>query len=247
LALLVAGASRLPAQTRGAELVREQKPAYPEALHKASAQGSVVLIARIDRDGAVQDARPLWSSNQQFVASTLQAVKAWAFRPALLDGKPIDIAANIVFPFRIRDEKGQIVGYEISGPALHDLAVFPADASGRKTAPEGFPIHKGADQRMRVEAALDLPRLPAARKVPVQAEAVSPGGRRVPAYRDSILVPAKTTEVKLPFSVPIGDDWEDGVWKIQFTADGAPAGTGQFWLARDPARFDFASAMRQLK
>jgi hypothetical protein len=56
-------------------------------------------------------------------------------------------------------------------------------------------------------------------------------------------VPAKKGEVRLSFSAPVGGTWEDGVWALRITADGASAGGGQFWLAGDPTRFDFSAAM----
>lgn len=238
-------AAALCAQTRGAELTREQKPVYPEALNKGVAQGSVILIGRIDQNGTVQDIKAVWTTHEQFVEPTITAARAWVFRPALKNGRPIDIAANIVFPFRIRDDKGKTAGREIPGPAIRELAIFPADAVGRKTAPEGFPIRQGADPRLRVEAAMDVPAVERPRKITVRVEAVSPTGRHVPVFEDALSVPGKGTEIKLPFSVAIGRDWEDGIWMLRFRADKSNAGTGQFWLARDPDHFDFAAALRR--
>jgi hypothetical protein len=244
-ALLLAGAASASGQTRGAELTREQKPVYPEALHNAIAQGNVILIGRIDKKGTVQDIKPVWTTHEQFVEPTITAVRAWIFRPALKDGHPVDIAANIVFPFRIKDDKGKMAGRELPGPALSELAIFPADATGRKSAPEGFPLRKGVDPRLRVEAELELPAVDRARKVTVRVEAVSPKGQRNPVFEDSLPLPGKAARIKVPFSAPIGRDWEDGVWMLRFQADRKNAGTGQFWLARDPDHFDFAAALRQ--
>ncbi len=244
-AWVVAAAAPLAAQTRGAELAREQKPAYPEELSKAIAQGNVVLIARIDKTGAVQDARAVWTTHEQFVGPTLTAVKAWSFRPAMKDGKPIDIAANIVFPFRIKDDKGAVAGHAIPGPALSELAVFPADSSGKKSAPEGFAIRNGGDPRLRVEAAIDLPPVDSARKVTVSAEAVSPKGAKVPVYEDTRSLAAKAASLPVVFTAPVGRDWEDGIWMLRFRVDKANAGTGQFWLARNPDAFDFAAALKK--
>jgi Gram-negative bacterial TonB protein C-terminal len=246
-ATLLSGVAAIASgQTRGAELVREQKPVYPENLNKASRQGNVVLIGRIDRNGAVQDVRAVWTTHEQLVEPTMTAVKAWVFRPALKDGKPVEIAANIVFPFRIRDDKGKVVGMAIPGPALSALAIFPADAGGRRSAPEGFPVRAGTDPRVRVEASLDVPALPRERRLTVRVEAVSPSGRRLPVFEDTLTVAAKETDAKLkPFSAPIGSDWEDGIWMLRFKADKSYVGAGQFWLARDPDRFDFAAALRR--
>jgi TonB family protein len=243
IAISCAAAAR--AQTRGAELTREQKPVYPESLSKAIAQGNVILIGLIDKNGTVQDAKAVFTTHEQFVEPTLTAVRAWVFRPALKNGQPIDIAANIVFPFRITDDKGKTAGREIPGPVLSELAIFPADASGKKSAPEGFPIRLGGDPKLRVEASLDLPAVATARAITVAVEAVSPTGRRVPAWEDSIAVPAKGIKTKLAFSSAVGSDWEDGIWMLRFRVDKRNAGTGQFWLARDPDKFDFAAALRK--
>jgi hypothetical protein len=244
-AALLASAATLWAQTRGAELTREQKPAYPESLQQAVAQGNVILIGRIDKEGKVQDMKAVWTTNEKFVEPTITAVRAWVFRPAMKNGQPIDIAANIVFPFRLRDEQGKLAGHDIPGPALSELAIFPADAAGKKSAPEGFPIQHGADPRLRVETAMDVPPAEAPRKITVRVEAVSPKGRRVAVFEDALSVAAHATQIRLPFSAAIGGDWEDGIWMLRFQADKRNAGTGQFWLARDPDHFDFVAALRQ--
>ena len=244
-ALAALSAAGVFAQTRGAELTREQKPVYPETLSKAVAQGNVVLIGRIDKSGSVQDVKAVWTTHEQLVEPTLTAVRAWVFRPALKDGKPVEIAANIVFPFRIRDEKGKTSGRELPGPALSELAIFPADSGGRKTAPEGFALRAAPGSRALVECAIDVPALAAGRKVALRAEAVSPTGRRFPVFEEVRALKPREGQVRATFSVPIGADWEDGIWMIRFRVDKRAAGTGQFWLARDPDHYDFAAALKR--
>ena len=63
----LSAAAGLHAQTRGAELTREQKPVYPESLSKAIAQGNVILIGLIDKNGTVQDAKAVFTTHEQFV------------------------------------------------------------------------------------------------------------------------------------------------------------------------------------
>ncbi len=245
ISTLVAAALVLPspaaAQTRGAELVQQQKPGFPASMDKALKQGNVDLIARIDTSGHLQDIKAVGSSHPDFVEPAVAAARLWEFRPALSNGKPVEIAANIGMRFRLdTKQRGQL-----SAPILGDLAVFPADASGKRTAPEGFPIRRGADAKMHVEPVLDV--APGqARSIKVRAEAVSPGKKRVVLFDHTVEVRAGAAEASFPFSAPVGADWEDGIWLIHVIADGADVGGGQIWIARDPAAFDFAKALERL-
>jgi TonB family protein len=236
--LLVLGflaAAAAGAQTRGAVEIKHVDPVYPDNLLKTEQQGNVLLIGRIDAQGHVQDLLVVSTTHKDFSEPAMAAVRAWQFRPALKDGKPIEIFTNIGVRFRIQNEKrGQI-----PEPVLGDLAISPADASGKATAPEGFPIQKGKDPALRAEALLDVPPSPETRTLPVRVEVLSPKGKPYPVFQPPISVPAKATEVKFPVVVKIDDDWEDGVWVLRFTVGSKNAGGGQFWLARDPATFHF--------
>jgi TonB family protein len=238
-AVLFPLAAAAGAATTAARLAKYQQPVYPENLNKTRKQGNVVLVGRIDTKGMVQDLRPLVTSHEAFVAPAMAAVRAWKFEPATRDGKAVEVAANIGVRFRLESpQRG-----EIPAPILGDLVVSPADASGKRSAPEGFPLQRGKDGRLRIEALLDVPPQPQPRPIRIRAEAVSPKGAIVPLYDDTVSVPAKKGEVRLAFSAPVGGTWEDGVWALRITADGASAGGGQFWLAGDPTRFDFSAAM----
>jgi hypothetical protein len=239
--LLVSGWAR--GQTRGAELTRELKPVYPEQLTRSLRQGNVLLIGRIDKHGKLQDLRVGGATMPDFITPALNAAVAWEFRPAMRDGQPIEIAANVGMRFRFNSNyRGQI-----SQPILGDLSVFPADASGKRTAPEGFPIARAAGAQVHVEAVLDVSPDDKVRRFSVKAEAVSPKGRPIKIYEKTISVEPKKTEMKVSFSSPVAGDWPDGGWRLRFTVDGADAGNGQFWLAGDPDHFDFATALRNLK
>ena len=232
--LLVAG---LPAlgQTRGAALLRQPTPAYPETLSKSRQQGNVLLIGRIDAQGHVQNATIVGSSYPELEGPALQAVRAWEFRPALRDGKPIELFLNAATRFRIPgDRRG-----DVPQPILGDLAIQPADASGKATAPEGFPLRLGKDPALRADAVIDVPPVPAARTLGVTVQARAPSGKMIPVFQPPVAVAANAAEVKVPVIVAIGNDWEEGVWGLLFQVDGKGAGGGQFWLARDPARFAF--------
>jgi TonB family protein len=240
-AFLLGSASSAAAQTTPAEIQKYQEAVYPEVLLKGQQQGNVVLMGRIDREGRIQDLRMIAASFQEFVEPAMAALRAWRFKPATRDGKAIDVAANIGVRFRMKSERRGA----IRQPILGDLPVFPADASGKKSAPEGFPIRLGVDPKMRAEAVLDVEPQPKARNIRVRVEAASPRGRLYILFDNPVAVPAKAADVRVPVVAAIGADWPEGVWILRFLANGKDAGGGQFWLARDPSRFDFAAALRR--
>lgn len=224
-----------------AEIQKYQEAVYPEALLKGQQQGNVLLIGRIDREGNVQNLRMIAASFQGLVEPALAAVRAWHFKPATRDGKPIDVAANVGVRFRLKSERRGI----IPEPILGDLPVFPADASGNKSAPEGFPVRLGVDPKVRADAVLDVEPQPKARTIRVRVEATSPAGKPYILLESSLPVAAKATEVRIPMVASVATDWPEGVWILRYLVDGKDAGGGQFWLARDPSRFDFAAALRK--
>jgi TonB family protein len=233
--LLPYATSDAAAQTRGAVQTSQIKPVYPENLFKTQRQGNAIVIGKIDAQGHPQDLRILLTSMSEFSKPALEAVKLWAFKPPLKDGKPVEVFLNAFLRFRIQsDQHG-----DVEAPILGGLDIMPADASGKATAPDGFPIRIGKDPTLRAEVELDVPSTPAARTLAVRVEAVSPKGKAYPTFQSPVAVPAKTNEVRFPTVVKIGDDWEDGVWFLRFTAEGKNVGAGQFWVARDPARFQF--------
>jgi TonB family protein len=239
-ALAFARTSGALAQNVGAVAQVKKDAEYPETLKMSQQQGNVLLIAVIDRLGRLRNILPIATSHEGFVDAAIAAAQAWKFKPAMRNGKPVEIAANIGMRFRLQmpEKRGQL-----PRPMLGNVDISPADANGRATAPEGFPIRQGTDPKLLAEALVDVSLNPTARTIPLQVEAWSPGGRRFSVYETPLFVPANSTELKVPVVVPIKPEWEDGVWMLRFFVADADAGGGQFWLAKDPSTFDFASKM----
>ena len=228
-------ASAALAQTTGAKLVRQPKPVYPDGASQGQRQGNVNLIGRIDEKGKVTDIRLAGATLEAFIDPAVAAVNAWEFKPATRAGKPIDIAANIALRFRLEGDKRG----DIPSPMLGDLAIYPADAAGKTTGPDGYPIHRGVDGRLRAEAVLDVAPDTKPRSLNLSVTALSPTGKKVLFLEDVLQVKPGTKEVKIPFTEVIRPDWEDGVWLVRFVVNNADAGGGQFWLAGDPEHFHF--------
>lgn len=222
-------------QNTGAQLLKQPKPVYPEGPATGLRQGNVNLIGRIDTKGRVQDLRYVGSTLEAFIAPAVVAVQKWEFKPATHNGKPVEVAANIALRFRLEGDKRG----ELSSPIIGDLSVYPADASGRAIAPEGFPIRRGTDPKIRVEAVLDVSPDPKPRTLPVRVEAISPIGKKIVVFDQSVSVKAKATDAKISFTANADPDWEDGVWLLRFVAENTEVGGGQFWAAVDPDHYQF--------
>jgi protein TonB len=74
-------------------------PVYPAEALKDHVSGTVVLHATISTEGRVE-ALAVISGPASLRQAALDAVRQWAFRPYLLDNKPVQVETtiNIVFP-----------------------------------------------------------------------------------------------------------------------------------------------------
>jgi protein TonB len=82
------------------EVVSKSDPAYPGELMHDGVQGTVVLTAIIRADGSVGNIAVAKSLDPRLDRNAVQALEQWLFRPALKDGRAIDLEAVITVPFR---------------------------------------------------------------------------------------------------------------------------------------------------
>jgi TonB family protein len=62
----------------------------------------VSLEARITRDGMVEDIHPLVVDDNELGAAAIDAVRAWQFEPARLDGVALDTSMTITVEFSLK-------------------------------------------------------------------------------------------------------------------------------------------------
>ena len=79
------------------------QPRYPEAARRDMLQGHVIVLAMIDQQGVphapmVMDMSP---GAEELAAAAVDAVTAWRFEPATLDGKPVDVYFTITVQFKL--------------------------------------------------------------------------------------------------------------------------------------------------
>ena len=99
-----------PAQPvrRGAEIdprfASALQPQYPLAEQRAGRTGSVVIRVTIGPDGRVRAAERVSATSDAFwAAAERQALTRWRFRPATVDGRPVESSKVMTIHFRIED------------------------------------------------------------------------------------------------------------------------------------------------
>lgn len=81
--------------------VHTPPPQYTEAARKARVQGVVILQAIVDREGNVRNVEALRGLPEGLDDQAIEAVCRWKFRPATLDGKPVDVYYNLTVNFTL--------------------------------------------------------------------------------------------------------------------------------------------------
>jgi protein TonB len=81
-------------------LIRKVEPVYPAAAAEQKAQGAVSFQATITKDGAVTNLK-LISGDPLLSQAAQQAISQWKFRPAVLNGEPVEVTQTIVVKFNL--------------------------------------------------------------------------------------------------------------------------------------------------
>ncbi len=81
-------------------LIKRVPPDYPEIARQAHIQGEVVLQARIDRNGNIEDLT-LISGHPMLAPAAIRAVKQWKYKPYILNGEAVTVETHIVVNFSL--------------------------------------------------------------------------------------------------------------------------------------------------
>lgn len=82
--------------------IRDPNPEYTEIARKVRCQGKTTLWLVVDEKGKaqrIQIAKPMGCGLDDLAVET---VRAWEFRPAMLDGKPVPVQVNVEIKFELR-------------------------------------------------------------------------------------------------------------------------------------------------
>lgn len=84
------------------EKVSAPQPQYTEIARKARIQGVVIVQAIIDKQGNVTNVKVLKGLPMGLSEQAVEAIKKWKFKPATLNGKPVDVYYNLTVNFRLQ-------------------------------------------------------------------------------------------------------------------------------------------------
>jgi TonB family protein len=84
---------------RPAEFVGGKNPLFPPAAHDLRVQGTVVVEALITPEGRVKQVKVV-SGHPLLQDAAARAVSTWSFKPALINGKPVEAPARVEVKFR---------------------------------------------------------------------------------------------------------------------------------------------------
>ena len=96
--VIAAPVARAASRVVPAHLISRVSPVYPEAARRIQLTGKVVLKTTITKNGTVGNIQ--WvSGSELFRASAAAAVKQWRYRPAMLNGQPVESDLQVVLEF----------------------------------------------------------------------------------------------------------------------------------------------------
>ncbi len=84
------------------EKIVAPQPQYTEIARKARIQGVVIVQAIINKVGNVENVKVLKALPMGLAEEAVKAIKKWKFKPATLNGKPVDVYYNLTVNFRLQ-------------------------------------------------------------------------------------------------------------------------------------------------
>jgi protein TonB len=80
----------------------ERQPPYPAAEQRAGAEGMVTVRILIGADGRVKSVQRVKAASEAFFRATeRQALRHWRFKPAMVDGKPVESSQTVTVHFQM--------------------------------------------------------------------------------------------------------------------------------------------------
>ena len=83
------------------QVIFSPEPSFSDEARKAKAQGVVMLLLVVGKDGLPHDIRVGQSLGMGLDEKAIEAVHRWRFRPATLNGQPVATQIAVQVDFRL--------------------------------------------------------------------------------------------------------------------------------------------------
>jgi len=84
----------VPAGVMAGNVLKKVAPKYPVEAKQERIQGTIVLNAVINKEGAIEELT-VASGPKELQQSSLDAVRQWTYKPYLLNGNPVEVTTTI--------------------------------------------------------------------------------------------------------------------------------------------------------
>ena len=125
----------LPGKVTQGKLIHRVQPEYPAAARKAHIQGTVVLCAKIGKDGTLRNLRAA-SGPEELMPSAMAAVAQWRYKPYRLNKEPVEVDSEIHVGFALSRKQ-----------AFSELPVYRFCSAGSVTGVT-WPLHSKPPQNV---------------------------------------------------------------------------------------------------
>jgi TonB family protein len=86
---------QISSELAGKNLIKQERPTYPQEAKSAHIQGKVELRALIGTDGHVHELSVIDGPSSSLIRSAMWAVSQWEYKPYLLNGEPVEVDTTI--------------------------------------------------------------------------------------------------------------------------------------------------------
>ena len=114
------------------QVIRQQAPIYPADLVDRGIDGMVLVGFVVDIQGVPRDPFILQSTRREFEAPAIAAVQEWRFKPATVDGTPVNTRMTVPISFHVEE-----MAPEKAAEPARTTVTPPAGAGDRASGARG--------------------------------------------------------------------------------------------------------------
>lgn len=92
---------RVGGNVQSAKLIHQVRPDYPAEAKQAGVEGTVLLRAVIDREGAVTRISIIDSPDLSLASAATEAVRQWRYTNTWLNGQPVEVETTIAINYKL--------------------------------------------------------------------------------------------------------------------------------------------------